>query len=82
MRNVFRLLTLAMLSIGTVSAQGVPFEAQFRRALVQAQEEAAAAAAEYQRIDRITTVLVGTASPVSNSGAQTSTAIFGNADAL
>lgn len=82
---IISLLALVMLlSVvsGRASAQELPFEEQFRRAMAQAREEAAAAAAEYQRTDQITTVLVGTASPISTAGAQTSTAIFVNGQFL
>jgi ribonuclease Z len=84
MRKIMSLLTLVILLsvlLGTVSAQG-PSDDLLRRALVQAQEEADAASAEYQRTDQITTVLVGTASPIARSGAQTCTAIFVNGQFL
>lgn len=82
--TVVTLVLVAAIVAGVmlVSAQGVPFENQFRRALTQAQEEGAAAAAEYQRTDQITTVLVGVTGPVARAGAQTSTAVFVNGQFL
>ena len=69
-----------------VSAQSaqddVPFGEQIRTGIIQGQEDAAAAAAEYHRTDQITTVLCGTSSPISRSGAQTCTAVFVNGQFL
>ncbi|MEO1444291.1 MAG: MBL fold metallo-hydrolase [Chloroflexota bacterium] len=86
MRKITSLLTLIVLlaiALGTVYAQDdLPFESLYRRITVETRAAADAAAVEYQRTDQITTVLVGTASPISTSGAQTSTAVFVNGQFL
>lgn len=52
------------------------------RRIIKNQERAAAAAAELQRINRITVVLSGVSSPLANRGAQTCTAVFVNGQFL
>ena len=55
---------------------------RLRNRVIQRQEQADAAAAELERTDRITTVLCGTGSPISQTGPQTSTAVFVNGQFL
>lgn len=82
----FRVVTLvALLVVGvaagcalSMSGQDGPPEDLIRRGMAQGNEAAADAAAEFQRTDRITTVLCGTVSPLSRSGAQACTAVFVN----
>lgn len=78
------ILAVVLAGMVLVSAQeeDVPFGDQIRDGIIQGQEDAAAAAAEYLRTDQITTVLCGTGSPISRSGAQTCTAVFVNGQFL
>jgi len=55
---------------------------RLRNRVIQRQEQADAAAAELERTDRITTVLCGTGSPISQTGPQTCTAVFVNGQFL
>jgi ribonuclease Z len=53
-----------------------------RDRIIERQEQAEADAAELQRIDRITTVLCGTGSPIGNDGVQPCAAVFVNGQFL
>ncbi len=57
-------------------------EQAIRRKIIKNQERADETAAELQRADRITTVLVGTGSPLAQVGPQTCTAVFVNGQFL
>jgi ribonuclease Z len=74
--------------VGTVLAIGLQYlqkngtEHVIRRTMAKNQERASQIAAELQRADRITTVLCGVGSPLSQAGAQSCTAIFVNGQFL
>jgi ribonuclease Z len=72
----------AILAIGLLFLQGRSAEDLLRRTIIDSEDQASETAAELQRTDRITTVLVGTGSPLDQVGPQTCTAVFVNGQFL
>ena len=64
-----------------MTKQGI-VERSIRRTIINSQEQASETAAALQRPDRITTVLCGVGSPLSQTGAQSCTAVFINGQFL
>lgn len=73
---------IAVFAIGLVFLQMGGGEAALRRTIINNLDQADETAAELQRTDRITTVLVGTGSPLAQTGPQTCTAVFVNGQFL
>ena len=73
---------LAMSAIGLLLLRRSSGEGALRRRIIRNLEQANETAAELQRTDRITTVLVGTGSPLAQVGPQTCTAVFVNGQFL
>lgn len=72
----------AILVIGLQYLRQHGVEQAIRRAIIKNQERADETAAALQRTDRITTVLCGVGSPISQTGAQSCTAVFVNGQFL
>jgi len=72
----------AILAIGLQYWQKNGTEQVIRRTIIKNQERADEMAAALQRTDRITTVLCGVGSPISQDGAQSCTAVFVNGQFL
>ena len=77
-----KIFGLPLLANAQDNTPDVPFEDQVRNGYIQGRQDAAAAAAEYQRTDQITVLLIGTTTPASRTGAQTSAAVFVNGQFL
>jgi ribonuclease Z len=75
-------IIIAALALGLVFLQRGGGEAALRRAISNNLELASETAADLQRTDRITTILVGTGSPLDQVGPQTATAVFVNGQFL
>lgn len=75
-------LILAILAIGLFYLRRNGAEGALRRMIINNQTQASETAAELQRTNRITTILVGTGSPIAQVGPQTSTAVFVNGQFL
>lgn len=73
---------IAILAIGIFFLQSNSIEGALRRTIIKNLEEDSETASELQRTDRITTVLVGTGSPLAQAGPQTATAVFVNGQFL
>lgn len=73
---------IAVLAIGLLFLQRTGVEGVLRRTIISNQELASETAAELQRTDQITIVLVGTGSPLAQVGPQTCTAVFVNGQFL
>lgn len=76
------ILIITILALGLFITQQNNSEQIIRRAIINNQNQAMAAATELQRTDRITTVLCGVGSPLSPTGPQTCTAVFVNGQFL
>lgn len=72
------LAIVAVLAIGLIFLQSKGAERALRRTIISNQGQASETADELHRTDRITTVLCGTGSPMSQVGPQTCTAVFVN----
>jgi ribonuclease Z len=72
----------AILMIGLLFLRNNFTEQAIRRAIIRNQQRADETAAALQRTDRITTMLCGVGSPVSQDGAQSCTAVFVNGQFL
>jgi ribonuclease Z len=75
-------LIIAILAIGLFFLQRSGAEGALRRTIINNQDQASETADELQRIDRITTILCGTGSPLAQVGPQTCTAVFVNGQFL
>jgi ribonuclease Z len=75
-------LVLAVLAIGLFLVLRSGGEDVLRRTIIKNEDQASETAAELQRTDRITTVLVGTGSAIDQLGPQTCTAVFVNGQFL
>jgi len=75
-------LAIAILAILLISNRNKIIEKALSRRIINNQKQAAEAAAELQRTNRITTVLCGVSSPLANQGTQTCTAVFANGQFL
>jgi len=71
-------VVIAVLAIGLFYLQRGGAGRALRRTIISNQAQASETADELQRTDRITTVLCGTGSPISQVGPQTCTAVFVN----
>jgi ribonuclease Z len=72
----------AILAVGLHYLQKHGVEQAIRRTIIKNQERADETVAALQRTDRITTVLCGVGSPISQAGAQSCTAVFVNGQFL
>jgi ribonuclease Z len=75
-------LVIALVAIGLFLLLRGGGEGALRRRIINNLEQASETADELQRTDRITTVLVGTGSPLAQVGPQTCTAVFVNGQFL
>jgi ribonuclease Z len=75
-------LVIALLAIGLFLLIRSGAEGTLRRTITDDLEQESETAAELQRADRITTVLVGTGSAIAQVGPQTCTAVFVNGQFL
>jgi ribonuclease Z len=73
---------VALLAIGLSFVLRSGAEDALRRTIINDEDQAHETAAELQRTDRITTVLVGTGSAIAQVGPQTCTAVFVNGQFL
>jgi ribonuclease Z len=75
-------ILIAILAIGLFFLQRNGVEGTLRRTIINNQNLASETATELQRTDRITAVLCGTGSPISQTEPQTCTAVFVNGQFL
>jgi ribonuclease Z len=73
---------VALLAIGLFFVLRSGAQDALRRTIIDSEEQADETAAELQRTDRITTVLIGTGSAIDQVGPQTCTAVFVNGQFL
>ena len=76
------IVVLAIIAISLLTLQSIGPEHFLRRRIIAQQQEEKEVAATLQRTDRITTILCGTASPLSQGGTQSCTAVFVNGQFL